>query len=718
MATNQMLTSLSKRQHQKNVAAELLQMFQADRQVGDLIRMDFDSADVLIHDADRQLVGGIPNGCLLIATRIDPTAENITELDIAAHSSSFLLLRCLGNSRLPNNVEMEFARLEAGKRSSQRSKTWDEDGTTDQFTLHQMRFAGLHCRILGMFRMHGSGDHDWTLRFGEDVSNFYAGQGMKIYKPSEEALERLVNFTKDDGQHGNVPIGKLRYAASIHDLNTPESVTVKMRPDDLIAQRSALFGMTRTGKSNTTKVIASAVFLLRNLKDGERVGQLIFDPNGEYANENPQDQGCLRNIAHANGIDRSDVVTYGMYEHPNDPDRNITLLNFYGNEISSGPMDRDIVEKSLETLLQGKDVIDDALMSNESAYVRDFRNASLVVPNDIQDRGSATRYKRAIFIYRAILTWAGFAQPSYRANVSRLFSKEMRDVMDESDLMRKHVQVLKRGGIMWDEAARFCEDFAKWVGESDFKTFDREYAEGRPDGRNWSDNRLLNLLRIFQNTAGRSLMQGMREWHSTTANTDYASDIVRDVRSGRLVIFDQALGNPDMNRQASERIMSSILQEQQRAFTHPEIIGGEVQKPPPVIAYVEEAHTLLPRGEEKDTRNVWARVAKEGAKFNIGLAYSTQEPSSIQVNILRNTENWFIAHLNNTDETRELAKYNDFADFVDSIRRVKEIGFLKVRTRSSPYTLSVQIDKFETPSPPQLPNSHVALNGAQQGSFV
>ena len=158
-----------------------------------------------------------------------------------------------------------------------------------------------------------------------------------------------------------------------------------------------------------------------------------------------------------------------------------------------------------------------------------------------------------------------------------------------------------------------------------------------------------------------------------------------------------------MNEQAATRIMRGIFTAQQQAFINPEIdkTTGEIKKPPPVIVYVEEAHTLLPKGSETDTTNIWARVAKEGAKFNIGLVYSTQEPSTIQTNILKNTENWFIAHLNNTDETRQLDKYNDFADFTRSIVKVNETGFLRVRTLSSPYTLPVQIDKFTAPQPKQ-----------------
>ena len=140
----------------------------------------------------------------------------------------------------------------------------------------------------------------------------------------------------------------------------------------------------------------------------------------------------------------------------------------------------------------------------------------------------------------------------------------------------------------------------------------------------------------------------------------------------------------------SERLCSRIFSDSMARFIE-NIPNNFIQ------FYFEEAHNLFPKKEDKDLSQIYNRIAKEGAKLNLGMIYATQEVSSISSNILKNTQNWFIAHLNNEDELRELKKYYDFADFIDSLVRFSagnDKGFVRMKTYTNPYVVPVQIDRF------------------------
>ena len=461
----------------KTAVKQMTSLVDPDRYVGDLISLEYGSANILIHDYRKSIVDGIPHGCLLLATRITPEEPEIT--DPTYERMALILLRVTGGVPLRSDIDVEKARLEAVKRAHDTGQNYDESAHTDQFTLDMLRYAGAKCRVLGTFTMYQENppQGEWRIHFGGDLDNFYAGQGMKIYKPHSDALRRIVNYRgSDEVKVTPTRIGRVRYSAAVK-RDTPESVPVEITADDMIAQRTALFGMTRSGKSNTTKTIAAAIFKLRTQSGGQRVGQLIFDPNGEYANDNPQDQGCLRNIQYEVVGAEGQVQTYGSYEHPNDPDRNITKFNFYGNqEPATFQTDIEGVRASLEPLYQGEQIINDALAEESGGYISAFIAADVFGGNDTLSQGEYVRLRRRLFFYRAILAEAGFDPPTWFADARGLFNQDIRDLMNSETALAQYVPLLTQGNMSWDLAGSFSRAFSDWIKGQPFRNYDTGYA--------------------------------------------------------------------------------------------------------------------------------------------------------------------------------------------------------------------------------------------------
>lgn len=673
------------------VAKETLgSLVQKDQLVGDVFSMTYEDALVLVHDWHRKRVGGIPSLSFLLATRVNPDQA----IDHTDEEASVLLLRVLDSHKLPQEAESERVRIETAQQvSGDADVHWDDPEAMDAYTANQLSFAGVRCRILGTFyldkRTPGASDDDLVLRFGGDISNYYPNRGLKVYKPNAEALAAIVNYRDPDrldieSPH-DVEVGEVRYASTNRSFQGVSDVTVDIMPADLLAQKTALFGMTRTGKSNTTKILLKSVFELRNDDSPLRIGQLVFDPNGEYANENVQDvdsgknASAIKNLGTVEGADPDDVVTYGLRPHPNDPNRRMMLLNFYEDA----------------NVQIGKTIIDGVLADDSAKYIQNFVDVAFEEP-DPQDRSATVRYRRRLLAYRALLARAGFQQPgNLQPRLQGLFNAQLIQALQTGNgrdpgAYQAAANVLTSQQVSWQQLANALQHLYAFMedNQSGYNAFESQYVQNSTSGENWADEDFKKLLAMFKYANGARQVGKAKAHHASTTTQDYADEICELLEAGKLVIIDQSSGDPRLNQHAADRIMWRIFRRNQELFT-------QAQEPPHVLVYIEEAHNLLPKGSEDDFDNVWVRTAKEGAKYNLGMVYATQEVSSIQKNILKNTANWFIGHLNNRDETSELVKYYDFADFEKSIRRAPDKGFLRVKTLSNLFVVPVQIRKFE-----------------------
>ena len=659
--------------------------------VGRPFKISYTSSSILMADAWKERANGVPQGCFLLAYYdCDPGKDNLQEA---------LLLRVIEPAELPTDKDIVSSMVDYYKDHIRTGNT--KQSQLDEYSRYEFGFSGLRCSILGSFYL----DSEKNLRFGADVENFYAAHNYSVIKPSNEILGLIANYRENSvpGGNGDIRIGSIRYSSSQRFNNDIGNIPVYIQAKDFAGKRTALFGMTRTGKSNSIKKIIQANEQMSELaqyqldKQNESpeeilkqfvgdapkypIGQIIFDINGEYANANLQDEGTAIFDIYQAKTDRYSIVEKEGFE--------VMKVNFY-KEIEAG----------FELIKSYPLIADD-----NSRFMIAFKSVNLETPHDYEKNYSAKyRYDRKIAVYKCILSSAGFKE-SGNEKVKFKIDKNLLKIVDigevTTDSLDKGIS-LDLATKWWSKLCDLYHNDIKPRSEREGNTVTQTVKEflddyKRKNGNEYLDEDLKSLLGILSKKSfdgykhsGYSTLRPIIPQHTSISDQPFEDKILIALRQGKIIIADLSSGDEELQRMYSERITRRIFRDSMNRFTN-------AQPNNFIQFYFEEAHNLFPKKDDKNLSQIYNRLAKEGAKLNLGLVYATQEVSSISSNILKATQNWFISHLNNEDEIKELRKYYDFSDFSDSLIRFSQNtdkGFVRVKTYSNSFVVPVQIDKF------------------------
>lgn len=647
--------------------------------VGYVYNLRYDECFVQTNDAFKHGVNGLPHNSFLLAAGFDPARfDAAPKID-----QEVVLLRVLGPAPLPQDGDMVRTRIEHHQRRRETERLpGDVNDGLDPMTASELQWGGMRCRVLGTFFM-----EDGQLRLGSDIENFMSLSRMRAFKPRGASLELIVNHVnpevrakaRDEAIKAGfkdtpkpIDMGTVRYTstARLHRGTGEPLVKVQIQPADFLARRTAVLGMTRTGKSNTVKTTVSAVALAA-MKSDIRVGQLIFDVNGEYANANHQDDGSSIADVFPNTVRYRAIETAGFED---------LRTNFYSECAQALGLIQALFKAEKSPAFSGQDL--DAFMA-----------ATLEEP-DKADHGDHQRWERHMSTFQCILARAGFRQPAgltIRVPRSKTLVKQLTD-WGNAQNPRVVVTPPAADAVAPNDACEWFDQIRNINLEIKAGQGASQIGLRSSSGGAWVDPMLEAMLNMLARTSSRK--QPIGGWRAITKYTDYHSprrsadvtdEIIDHLDNGRIVILDLSAGPVEIREVLSERVARQIFERQMRTMN-----GGRV--PQNVVLYVEEAHNLV--GKRTELTSTWPRIAKEGAKAKIAFVYATQEPSSVHPNILANTENWFVTHLNNDDELKTLGKFYDFGDFLTSLKSAQDVGFARIKTLSAPFVIPTQINRF------------------------
>jgi hypothetical protein len=487
-----------------------------------------------------------------------------------------------------------------------------------------------------------------------------------VYAPSPKVLQGLVNGTLPP--QGLMDFGRLRYNEQ-SDWGK-QAIYTRINIKDMVTKRTAMLGKTRLGKSNVVKLIAQG--MLDYTATTQNVGQLLFDVSGEYSNTNPP-EGEITLASH----NRGRCIAYFLTERQGNADGRLLRFNFF------------------QTPAQTLDVMRELLppVVAESESVRGVLTCRMADLAPVPHESEVTRLKhlRKVMLLWAVLDAAGFA---YHPEHLKSWLDSLGFATPYNPGFSMGLRQAAYQAIHNHPAPAVPNTMANLIVEMNtLARFRLTYAndphltaQGRPVFDN-EENILMRFL-CAEGGQGPYQLRSCLPYHSPIAE-DFTQHILSSLDEGRTVIVDLSNAPDRVVRYFAQKMCMAIFAEQEHKFNLNSLAGRYIQ------IFFEEAHDIFPIQGSLMT-NVYSRFAKEGAKFHIGIAYATQSPTTINPDLLAQTENFFIGHMSSQKEVDCICELQvAFQGCENAIRFNRTPGLMQVLTQSHRYVVPMQANLYD-----------------------
>ncbi len=218
------------------------------------------------------------------------------------------------------------------------------------------------------------------------------------------------------------------------------------------------------------------------------------------------------------------------------------------------------------------------------------------------------------------------------------------------------------------------------------------WFEPSSDGSDYFNDLEEKLLRMLSDDTivAHNYIRPFNKYHSREGSSIF-EDIATLAGKGTSLFIDMSQSNEVVRNNLVERVCKIVFQRQNQRFNSEEGVGNRF-----VMFYFEEAHRLFNK-DDSDLNSIYNLLAKEGAKLNIAMVYATQSMTTISPDLIKNTDNFLIAHLDDDREAREVTRKYAFRDVAEDVQRIQSKGLVRMITRSHKFGLPVQIRKFQAP---------------------